>query len=251
MKCCRRSTTWRVSAAAALAAALWLCAQAALAQGAAPARDVDADEPSVREAIRDAVLSRLAVDGDVRVEALVLRTRDAGGDGRQLVATPEPGARLGRASRFSLSRKAAPGQPATAIGYATAIVTVTAACARAARPIAAGAVLEDDDLVEAAGELDDAPLQRLPPAAALLGGRARRALPEGELLLAALVAAPRLVQTGDTVTIRLRAEGVEVETRGIATQGGGPGDSIRVVNAATRRALTARVVGRGEVEVIR
>lgn len=245
MKCFRRSTTWRGSAAAALAAALWLLAQAAVAQD-APARDT-----AVRAAIRGAVLSRIGVDGEVRIEGLLLRARDGADDAGQLVATPEPGARLGRPSRFSLSLKGTAGQPSTALGYATATVFVTATCARAARPIAAGAVLGDADIVEGMGDAGEAPLQRLPSAGELVGGRARRALQEGELLLPALVSAPRLVQSGDPVTIRLRADGVEVETRGIATQSGGPGDTIRVVNAGSRRALTARVVGPGEVEVIR
>jgi flagella basal body P-ring formation protein FlgA len=43
---------------------------------------------------------------------------------------------------------------------------------------------------------------------------------------------------------------VEVETVAIAADNGAVNQVIKVVNPTTRRALRARVVGKGEVEVI-
>ena len=244
MKCSRRSTTWRGSPLTGLAVFLWLMARPALAQE-------GGDEWAVRAAIRDAVLARIGVNGDIRIEGLALRVRDGVGSDGRLVATPEPGARLARAIRFSLSLQQEGIRPKTVLGYATATVFLSAACVRASREIPPGTVLSTADVVETDGDAGDGPLQKLPAIAELLGSRTRRALRAGELVLASSVSVPRAVQSGDPVTLRSRAEGVEVEARGIAVQSGGAGDVIRVVNAGSRRALTARVVGPGEVEVVR
>jgi flagella basal body P-ring formation protein FlgA len=43
---------------------------------------------------------------------------------------------------------------------------------------------------------------------------------------------------------------VQAEGRAIASQSGGPGDLIRLVNPESRRTLQGRIVARGEVEVL-
>ncbi|HSK09652.1 MAG TPA: flagellar basal body P-ring formation chaperone FlgA [Vicinamibacterales bacterium] len=213
----------------------------------------EADQARVHAAIVEAVRARVGGSAEVRVEDIVVKSsRDAGGREGPLSATPEPGARAGRPARFSLAtRSATSAGTVRGAGHVVATVFVAADCVRAARPVRAGAVLSADDLVSERSDLGGMPLQRPPVAAEVLGARVNRPLQAGELLLARMVTVPRLVQSGDVVTIRVRAEGVEAEGRGVATQSGGAGDAIRVVNSTSRRAIKARVVGPNEVEVIR
>jgi flagella basal body P-ring formation protein FlgA len=245
MKCSRRSTTWRGSAA--ILPALWV---AGLLAAPLPQADVP-DAADVREAIVEAVRARVGSGAEVSVEEIVLKSSRAR-EGR-LLATPEPGARLGRPTRFSLSARS-DSRPAGAIraaGYVVATVFVATDCVRAARPVRAGSVLAEDDIVSQRADLGAVPLQRVPVAEEVLGARAGRPLKTGDLLLATMISTRRAVQSGEVVAILVRADGVEAEARGVATQSGGVGDAIRVVNSASRRALNARVVGPGEVEVIR
>lgn len=243
MRCSRKSTTWALSAL--LAAACGIAPAAAPAPQAGPA-----DDAAARDAIVEAVRVRVGEAAEVRLaQVLVKAPRGA----TRLVATPEPGARLGRPARFSLSTTrgdAAPGI-SWAAGYAVATVSVLTDCVRAARPVAAGARLEADDLRTERADPGAVPLQRLPAAAEVIGARARTRLETGDLVTAAAIAARELVRSGDPVTIRVSADGVEAEAPGIATQSGAAGDTIRVVNSTSRRPLAARIVGPGTVEVIR
>jgi flagella basal body P-ring formation protein FlgA len=209
-----------------------------------------ADAAGVRAAIVEAVRARVGATADVRVEDLLAKVPR--GEGR-LVATPEPGARLERPIRFSLSRTRAdaPDGMTWAAGSATATVFVTADCVRAARPLPAGTTLAAGDLVTGRSEAGPIVLQRLPAAADVVGARVIRRLEPGDAVLATMVAVRQAVRSGDRVTIRTIGHGVEVEAQGIATGSGGAGDTIRVVNSASRRPLSVRVVGAGEVEVIR
>jgi flagella basal body P-ring formation protein FlgA len=209
-----------------------------------------ADEAGVRAAIVEAVRARVGGAAEVRLEDVVIKAPR--GEGR-LVAKPEPGARLGRPIRFSLAttRSDAPAGMTWAAGYAIATVLVATDCARVARPVPAGAVVASDDIVAERADPGAILLQRVPAAAELVGARASRRLEPGELLLPTMVSARCLVRSGDRVTIRVSAGGVEAESQGVATQSGGAGDTIRVVNPSSRRPITARVVGPAEVEVIR
>jgi flagella basal body P-ring formation protein FlgA len=243
MRCSLKSTPWAGSAAVVLA----VCGIASSAV--ASAQSGPADEVRAREAIVQAVRARVGGTAEVRVEDLAIKAPHGEGP---LVATPEPGARLGRPIRFSLSstRRDTPGLTWIA-GYAIATLAVTTDCARAARPVPPGAVLSADDIVQERTDPGAILLQRVPAAADVVGARASRRLEPGELLLQAMVSTRYLVRSGDAVTIRVKAEGVVAESRGIATQSGAAGDTIRVVNSTSRRALTARIVGPAEVEVIR
>jgi len=241
MKCSRRSTTWLASAV--LVLAVWARPFPAAAQASAGGED------EVRAAIVQAVAKRVGEEAGVRVEDLLVKLGPAG-EG-ELTATPEPGIRLGRPGRFSLSRRDAGGGPTRFAGYATATVFVEAECVRMARAVPAGVVLSQEDVVSVRGDAGEIPLQRLPGISDVVGSKVRRQLEEGALVLSSTIAVRRLVQSGDVVTIRSKAGGVEAETAGVATQSGGAGEIIRVVNSSSRRALNARVIGSGEVEVIR
>ena len=252
MRCCSRSTGSRGSLAAlALGVAL-------LAGGAWPVQGqpAAAAEPDVRQAIVEAVRAKMGQDAEVRVEEL--RVQLTGGTpGAVLAATPETGARLGRPTRFSLAWRRAtaagaavrPGS-ATPGGHAVATVSVAVVHVRSARVIARGETCEETDVVEAAGDVGQAPMQHLPRLAETVGTRAIRDIGVDEVVTRTVLAVRQVVQSGDVVAVRADIGPVSARSQGVAVQSGGVGDVIRVVNQASRRSLRARVVGPGEVEVV-
>ncbi len=58
-----------------------------------------------------------------------------------------------------------------------------------------------------------------------------------------------LVRSGDRITIAVTIGSVQVIGTGIASGSGQLGDTVRVLPAEGRRALTARITGPGTVEV--
>jgi flagellar basal body P-ring formation protein FlgA len=83
----------------------------------------------------------------------------------------------------------------------------------------------------------------------LVGQVARRALSSGVVLRAGDVARPEIVVKGDPVMIVFEAPGMSLTLRGRAGEGGALGESVSVVNTATRKTLQATVVGPGRVSV--
>jgi flagella basal body P-ring formation protein FlgA len=248
MRCSRRSTTWFARTGVLLACALQAAAAAGGDQRTGGCGTTDA---AVRRAIVEAVKGRMGPDTELRIEGLHVGGRAAAaGTGSMLVASPEPGARLGRPVRFSLAcgvPAASRPQPA---GYAVAAVFVTADHARTARTIARGETLAAEDLVESRSEVGAVLLQRLPRVSEVAGARALRDVLADEVVTRSIAAVRPLVQSGDAVDIRAHADGVVVQAQGVAGQSGEVGDTILVVNRESRRRVRARVVAPGTVEVI-
>lgn len=241
MRCCRRSTTWFASACLALCLGAPLAAQGQATAG--------TSESEIRQAVAAAVKGKMGHDATVRIEAMWMAGKAAPLPGL-LIASPEPGARLGRPVRFSLVRRRADGGAAVPAGVAVATVFVSVEHVRAARSIGRGEACTEADLQTVDGDVGAVLLQRLPRRAEIVGSRALRPVGENEILTRVAVAARPTVQSGDAVVIRARAGAVQVEGQGVATQSGGPGDLIRVVNKDSRRPLRARIVGPGQVEVV-
>jgi len=239
MRCSRRSTTWLGSAARAAVVALGVALPAVAA-----AADASAD-PRVAEAILRAAHGRLGALADVRVTDVKAHLNTVG-PATVLDAIPDPGARLGRAIRFTL-RGRNDGKGIRAVGRAEARVTVRTPHAVARHDIVRGTVLEFDDVETVVGELGDVPLRALPPS--VVGLRALRDIRAGSILSPAMFARVALVKSGDEVVARVVIDGLEVRGKVIAAQSGTLGDSIRVVNPDSGHTMRARVVGEGEVEV--
>jgi flagella basal body P-ring formation protein FlgA len=215
------------------------------AGGAAPAGGARTDA-RVRDAIAVAVKARMGEDVSVRVDEIAIAGRI--GEGR-LVATPDPAARTGRPSVFALS-EAAPGQRARRVGSATASVTVDAVHAVAVRGFSRGAVLTADGIREDTGAVAGVPFRPLPLRQVIVGARLTRDVAEGSMITDLNIKAVPYVRSGEVVTVHARLGSVQAEGRAIASQSGGPGDLIRLVNPESRRTLQGRVVAPGEVEVL-
>jgi len=63
------------------------------------------------------------------------------------------------------------------------------------------------------------------------------------------LAPPALVERNQIVTLVFRRGGLEIRTEGRALGRGGEGDTIRIMNLASRNTVTGWVMGDGQVHV--
>jgi flagella basal body P-ring formation protein FlgA len=243
MKCSKKSTRWFVEALAAAAIAIAGVGSAGAASIAEPC------VPGVSRAIVTAL--KLRMSGAVEFHLAGVSCAVEGDAGDLLIATPAPGARMGHAIRFAISRRSSgPHAENRRVGEAFATVTAEGAAVRATRDIPRATVLSAADVVEADGPLDDAAVRRVLSLAETVGARATRPLRAGQIVDAQSVVEVPAIRSGDRVRAVIRAGGIEVETIVVAADGGAVDQIIQVVNPETRRTMRARVRGKGEVEVI-
>ena len=162
----------------------------------------------------------------------------------RLVAMAEPGARFGQPIRFVLTID---GKRA---GTAIATVDVTAPVVRATRSIGRNDEIGAADVETAMVPLKDVAFRRLPITTDIVGTRARRDITAGELMTNALVLVPPAIRSGDLVRVVLTMGTVQVTGEGRASGSGQIGDRIRVLTPSSRKPLTARITGRGAVEIV-
>jgi flagella basal body P-ring formation protein FlgA len=74
-----------------------------------------------------------------------------------------------------------------------------------------------------------------------IGKELVRSLAPGEALTASALATPRAIRRGAVVNLLLDGPGFRLSARGIASEDGAVGDTIRVVNQSSRRELVGRV----------
>lgn len=72
---------------------------------------------------------------------------------------------------------------------------------------------------------------------ALAGRRLKRAVPAGAVLVAEALAAPKLVQRGQQVTLLAATGGIEVRATGIALGDAGAADRVRVQNTSSQKVV--------------
>ena len=199
-------------------------------------------ERSVQERMGDVRVEVVEMSGVERLKDTRLETGDAG---LEVIATPEPGSRLGRAVRFILVAGG------TRLGSVVATLHVTGSAVRSSRAIARGEELEADAIDVMDIELKDLLLGRLPTMADVVGTQARRDIRKGEVLTEAVVIVPPLVKSGDEVRVIVSTGVIEVTGVGRASGSGHVGDLIRVLMPSSRRGLNARITGPGAVEIVR
>lgn len=226
-----------------LVALLFVCA-------AASAAVAQSDDERARAAVVAAVHERMGADAAVDVEALTLTLHRA--SAAAWSATPDPGGRLGQPVRFSLAgTQAGPQGPrVVALGSVLATVHVAVPHFHLRRAVAPGEFLAEDDLEPADHALTGVPLKAFSTLSGLVGGRVLRTLAAQACLTPGTIAPVTAVRTGQSVTAITRFAGGEVSATLVASEAGDPGKVIRVVNPASRRALRARVLSPGVVEIL-
>ncbi len=83
----------------------------------------------------------------------------------------------------------------------------------------------------------------------LLGMEMRRPSRPGEVLTPSMVAAPRLVTRGQTVTVLAEAGAARITMQGTALEDGTLGERIRVRNPRSDRVVEGEITGQGRVRV--
>lgn len=240
MKCFRRST--RLFANTAIAVLL--------ATASVVATELEAGAPSevvVATAIARAVQVRVGRDVSVSVwKVTQLRLADRV---QTLIAIPDRSARIGAPARFVLNSQAR-GQRPVRVGEATAIVQAVAPAVRTTREISRGATLAAEDVAVVATDMSGRLLRPLPSLENAVGARAIRDMETHAVIAHTDIAAEPLVRAGDIVRAHARVGDVEVTGDLVAAESGLNDEIIRVVNRDSRRVLRARVLDRGEVEIV-
>lgn len=206
------------------------------------------EDARARAAVVAAIHERLGSAMRVHLDAFTARLALDAPD--ELTATPDPMGRTGRPVRFVIATAAGPRGHAVRVGEATAIVQVSGPHVRARRPIEAGRTLTLDDIELGDGPIVGAPLRRLPASDDVLDARVLRAVAAGDTIVDGIVVGVPVVRAGDHVRATVRGLGIEVALVAVAEQSGMPDQIIRVVNPDSRRVVRARVVAKGEVEVL-
>lgn len=200
-------------------------------------------ERAAHDAIVDAVQQRMGAGVEVAIEGLVVNATIAGSFVRAL---PAPDARLGSVIRFTLQTR----DGASTVGSATARITAIVPHVHAARPLDRGTTIAEGDIAAASHVMSSGPLHVWPGLAQATGATVMRALAAGACIPRHAIQAVQAVRTGQNVTAIARIGGVEATAVMVAAGGGDAGAVIRVVNRQSRRALKARVVSAGIVEII-
>ena len=83
----------------------------------------------------------------------------------------------------------------------------------------------------------------------ITGKEARLDVPAGRPILSDMLSIPNVIRSGDRVTLVVTCGRVRISAPGVAQQDGQVGDTIRVMNSATRKRTYGRVVGSGVVKL--
>jgi len=196
------------------------------------------------DAIVDAVRLRMGAGVEVVVNDLVVTGTIAADAVR---AVPAPDARLGTVIRFTL--QSADG--AASFGSASARISAIVPHMHAVRRLERGADVTADDVAAVAHVVTAGPMRRWPDAAATIGSKLLQSVAAGACLSRHAIQAVQAVRVGQDVTAIARIDGVEAQAVMVAAGSGDAGAVIRVVNRHSRRALKARVVSAGLVEIIK
>jgi flagella basal body P-ring formation protein FlgA len=180
----------------------------------------------------DGVLTAIYVEpsalGDPRVARIAYDTRSNRFDATLDLPT-------GSASRGSLRLS---GRARATI----AVVTIAHAMDR-------GAVLKSADVVIERRPRPEVGRDALTDIDRAIGLAARNGMQAGQIVRAADLAKPELVQRNDIVTLTYAMPGIMLTIRGKALDGGAEGDTISVLNEQSKRTLQAVVTGPGRATI--
>ena len=120
----------------------------------------------------------------------------------------------------------------------------------AARPLRARQILVAEDIRFEEQEIGTKERRYFFDPEELIGQALTRGVAAGQPILRAMVKKPVIIEAGAPVTIIANANGVEVQTEGVALEPGRQDDIIRARNLASRRIVRVRVIDAGTVEVL-
>ncbi len=118
-----------------------------------------------------------------------------------------------------------------------------------ARAVESGEVLQQADVNFVRYDTGALSKNSLTQSAQVLGMQSKRALKAGTILSTDMLQAPTLIKRGDSVRIRVKKPGIEIEMLGTAMASGKLGERILVRNDSSQKNLTATVISLGVVQI--
>ena len=116
-----------------------------------------------------------------------------------------------------------------------------------ARSLTAGEIVQPSDLVWA--KMAAAPADSPSDAEAVIGQAAKRPLRAGAVVQARDVGAAQVIKAGDIVTVSFDADGVSLSMQGKAMGAAGVGDTLSVMNPASKKIVQTVATGPGQAAV--
>jgi flagella basal body P-ring formation protein FlgA len=111
----------------------------------------------------------------------------------------------------------------------------------AARDLAPRTIVTAADVRTERRPFDRLPIGALKDVREAVGKESTRAMAPGEPVTSSAVVPPRAVRRGAVVTLLVEGRGFRVVARGIASEDGAVGDTIRVVNQTSHKEMAGRV----------
>ncbi len=116
-------------------------------------------------------------------------------------------------------------------------VSIADTAVRANRTLRVGTILSSNDLSR--------------PMRGMIGMEVRRAIYAGHPVGLSDLGPPTLVRRNDIVRMRFNNGVIELRAEGRALSAGGMGETVEIMNLASRRTVRATIIGRRQVEVRR
>jgi len=187
-------------------------------------------------------------DADIRVEITGgIKSAEISAPGESFRLAPK-GLTIGRRNVFAPVEVIRDGKAVRSLSV-PAVVHISATAVTAARKIASGEMITEQDMRESRIETTDIGVVLLRDPKEIEGKIARRAFAAGDLLTLEAFTDPLLVRRGDTVSLRLERGGIALTSSGRAEENGRLGEVIRVKNDDFSSIVRARVIGRAEVSI--
>lgn len=119
----------------------------------------------------------------------------------------------------------------------------------AKRSISRGAVLGSDDLEVVSKTVGPLEKSTVPEISKVVGMQTDRNIRDGAILRLNQLSWPKMVRAGDVVSVVARSGSMVITVTGEAKQDGNKGEWIKVTNTQSKKTISARVTGPGEVKV--
>ncbi len=110
-----------------------------------------------------------------------------------------------------------------------------------AHSLITGQIVQPDDLIWAKAAA--APVDAAPNTDVVIGMAARRPLREGDTVLTRDVTAPIIIKAGDTVAVTYADDGVSLTLQGKAMANAAAGETLNILNTASKKAIEAVATG--------
>jgi flagella basal body P-ring formation protein FlgA len=110
-----------------------------------------------------------------------------------------------------------------------------------AHSLITGQIVQPDDLIWAKAAA--APVDAAPNTDVVIGMAARRPLREGDTVLTRDVTAPIIIKAGDTVAVTYADDGVSLTLQGKAIANAAAGETINILNTASKKTIEAVATG--------